>query len=138
MILNGLLGSKSAIATLTPTTFTLACNNKTVMESLWVACFQRVDYRLKTCDVVWINGQTIHSMTMDRVNLSELREALSPVQTFDMGRDPAPWKRWGALARKEGWQKEDWVHFLTPIEESGSDWQPGSESESESESDEEM
>lgn len=139
MLLSGTIGSKTVVADITPTTFTLTHNKETLMDSLWVVCFQRVSTVLKTCDVVWVNSDVVHVQTIDRTQLAELRNQLT-VPIFNIGADPAPWKRWQALAKKEQWQLEDWKHFLTPAPDSDSDWKPesGDEDESESESESEM
>ena len=129
MILHGTVGSKAVIAEITPTTCTLTHQNSIIMNSAWLVCFQRVSHRLKTCDAVWVNGDVVHVQTIDRSKLTELRDNLT-IPMFDIGMDPAPWKRWQALAKKEQWQLEDWKYFLTPVDDSDSDWKPGSESES--------
>ena len=134
MIITGTIGSEAVVAEVKPTTFTLTQNNKTLMDTLWVVCFQRVSTTLKTCDVVWVNGDVVHVQTIARACLSELRSHLT-VPMFDIGSDPAPWKRWQAIAQKEQWQLEDWKYFLTPESESESEWSPGSGSEYSSGSD---
>lgn len=138
MKIKGTIGSKQVLATIEGETFTITDNNKTLTNSLVFACFQRINPRLKTCDIVWVNTDDAHVQTIDRKDVDGIRDNCHyPI--FDIGADPGAWKRWMTASKKENWTLETWEALLNPVvEDSDSDWVPdGEEEESSSDEDSE-
>jgi hypothetical protein len=136
MKLCGTIGTKNVFATLENKSFVLSDTKKTLMESLWFIGLQRVSVGLKTCDVVWVNQDKYFVQSIDKNKLTELR-GKSFVPIYDIGPDPAPWKRWHKNAVRENWAKKDWDAFLNNDQYSDSDYVPESEESGPSESEEE-
>ena len=95
------------------------------MDDIWFVYLQRVSKRLKTCDVVFFDGQNIVEFTTDQTNIEEITDtATCPV--YFGGLDPLPWKKLKREADKYKWQREDWQHMFEEPElssDSESDWQ---------------
>lgn len=137
--IQGTVGAKSVVACLQGDTLTLKHKSKTLFQGkVWVICFQRVSKKLKTCDVVYIDGRDCHIQTIERSLVETIRDNVNcPI--YHVGLDPLPWKRFSKDAKKYKWDITDWQHLFeaeTESEESqdeDEDWVPD---ESESSDDE--
>ena len=110
------------------------------LSSLWLVGFQRVNKRIKTCDVIWIlDGEPI----VQTINREQIEIICNHIEcdVYMCGLDPLPWKKFHNDAKKYGWKKEDWCHLLSDDtsnddeEQDDSDWNPEDELEDESEDD---
>lgn len=139
----GTIGAKSAVTTLRSDGVDIQIENRDVraVRSLWLIGLQRLSKHLKTCDVVWVDGDTQQTIVQTIYPKDvELIINNAPCQVYMLGMDPPPWSKLSNTARKNDWQSEDWNHVFsdapTETEDSDEEWLPsGSESESEEESD---
>lgn len=137
----GTIGAKNVLAHLEGDKLSLKTKQKTLFEGpVWVICFQRVSKKLKTCDVVYIDGRNCYVQTIERSFMEKIRDdAACPV--YDVGLDPLPWNNFSKNAKKYKWERTDWQHLFeaeTETEEDSdedAEWVPDTE---ESDSDEEM
>ena len=115
-------------------------NKKVFDNDVWLVCFQRVSPRLKMCDVVFVHGDSVWQMSIERAHVDAITDTVdAPV--VHGGLDPLPWKRFAADAKEHGWQQEDWQHLFEDesLSESAGgsgsddDWVPGDDEESEDE-----
>ncbi len=136
--IRGTIGSKQVSTSLVDSNFCIRSGSKEMVAptTLWVVCFQRVSKRLKTCDVIWIDGRRCWEQTIDSSLVDTIRDVVScPV--YDVGMDPLPWTRFAKDAQKYDWELDDWQHLLeedeTDVEtiSEDSDYVPPEESESE-------
>lgn len=145
MQVSGTIGAKSAVSTLHSGGVEIKIENREVqsIRSLWLIGLQRLSKHLKTCDVVWVDGDT-HQTIVQTICPKDVEGILdnAPCTVYMLGPDPPPWSRLSATARKNDWKSEDWNHVFSEetneAEESDEEWLPnGSESDSEEESDDE-
>ena len=137
----GTIGAKNVFAHLEGDKLTLKTKQKTLFEGpVWVICFQRVSKKLKTCDVVYIDGRDCYVQTIERSFMQKIHDnAACPV--YHVGLDPLPWNNFSKNAKKYEWERTDWQHLFEAETESeeesdeDAEWVPDQE---ESESDEEM
>ena len=123
--IRGTVGSRQVLTSLVDKNFSICAGSNELVASstLWVVCFQRVSKRLKTCDVIWIDGRRCTVQTIDTSSVETIRDAVQcPV--YDVGMDPLPWNRFAKDAQKYGWELDDWQHLL---EEDDTDVEPCSE-----------
>lgn len=138
--IQGTIGAKNVSARLEGDQLTLKTKQKTLFQgSLLVICFQRVSKKLKTCDVVYIDGRDCHVQTIERSQMEIIQDnAICPV--YHVGLDPLPWKKFSKDAKKHNWQLEDWQHLFEAESEEEEDedaeWVP--DEEEEEDSDDEM
>lgn len=138
--IQGTIGAKNVSARLEGDQLTLKTKQKTLFQgSLLVICFQRVSKKLKTCDVVYIDGRDCHVQTIERSQMEIIQDnAICPV--YHVGLDPLPWKNFSKDAKKHNWQLEDWQHLFEAESEEEEDedaeWVP--DEEEEEDSDDEM
>ena len=141
----GTIGAKSAVSTLHSGGVEIKIKNREVqsIRSLWLIGLQRLSKHLKTCDVVWVDGDT-HQTIVQTICPKDVEGILNnaPCTVYMLGPDPPPWSRLSATARKNDWKSEDWNYVFSDdpedsseAEESGDEWLPGSESEEEDNSD---
>ena len=137
--IQGTIGAKNVAAHLKGAQLTLKTNQQIVFEGLvLVICFQRVSKRLKTCDVVYIDGRNCHVQTIEQSQMEVIHDnATCPV--YDVGLDPLPWKKFAKDAKKHKWQLEDWQHLFEAETESEEDedaeWRPDDEEDDDEEDD---
>jgi hypothetical protein len=138
--IQGTIGAKTVSAHLEGDQLTLKTKQKTLFQgSLLVICFQRVSKKLKTCDVVYIDGRDCHVQTIERSQMEIIQDnAICPV--YHVGLDPLPWKKFSKDAKRHNWQLEDWQHLFEAESEEEEDedaeWVP--DEEEEEDSDDEM
>lgn len=142
----GTIGAKSAVTTLRADGIDIKIKNREVrsIQSLWLIGLQRVSKQLKTCDVVWVDGET-QSTIVQTISPKDVELILNnaPCQVYMLGMDPPPWSKLTATARKNDWKSEDWNHVFSEApseaEYSDEEWLPdGTETESESESEDDI
>ena len=126
----GTIGSKSMNVIFDGNSFSLNDKSTHLMNFI---CFQRTSSSLKTCDVIWINSSNVYVHTIDKKLVSSIKK-LASVPIYDIGPDPAPWKKWHKRAKSEQWSLEDWNFFLGEEPDSDSDYVPNSEEDSEEDS----
>ena len=134
----GTIGAKPVSAHLEGNRLTLTHKNKILFQgSVWVICFQRVSKKLKTCDVVYIDGRKCYVQTIERSQVETIQDsAQCPV--YHVGLDPLPWKSFCSSAATYKWQVADWQHLFEAETESDSsddddEWVPDAEVESDDE-----
>jgi len=137
--IQGTIGAKNVSAHLEGDQLTLTTKQKILFQgSVWVICFQRVSKKLKTCDVVYIDGHDCHVQTIERSQM-ELIQDNATCSVYHVGLDPLPWKKFSNDAQKHNWQLEDWQHLFDAETESegeeDDEWLPDEESDSDEEED---
>jgi len=97
------------------------------LSSLWLVGFQRVNKRIKTCDVIWLlDGEPI-IQSIDRTHVDKICNNVE-CNVYMCGLDPLPWKKFHNDAKRYGWKIEDWCHLLSEDsseeDDEDSDWKP--------------
>lgn len=111
--IRGTIGSKQVSTSLVDQNFCIRSGSKEMVAptTLWLVCFQRVSKRLKTCDVIWIDGRQCHVQTIDTSLVETIRDVVQcPI--YDVGMDPLPWSRFAKDAQTHAWELADWQHLL--------------------------
>ena len=109
----GTIGSKQVLTSLEGKHFSIRSGSSEMVaqSTLWVVCFQRVSKRLKTCDVIWIDGRHCYVQTIDTSLVDTIHDIVQcPI--YNVGIDPLPWNRFAKDAQKHNWQLDDWQHLL--------------------------
>jgi len=110
-----------------------------VIRDIHFAAFERVSSTLKTCELVLVNSDNRPIIiTLFQKFLPQITPLLQcPI--INIGQDPENWSRLGSVARKNDWQKDDWMHVFSAGDTDKDDddeWLPGDEgSDSDSEYD---
>ena len=123
----------------TGTSVDFLSGEKTVnkMNDIWFVYLQRISKHLKTCDVVFFDGQNIIEFTTEQSNVDEIIDtATCPI--YIGGCDPLPWKKLTREANKHQWQREDWQHVFEEPEstsDSDSEWKPPEDDEDDDDED---
>lgn len=131
MEISGTSGTKPTAATISNNSVNIVSKKESKKINLIFVAFQRVSKRLKTCDVIWVGKDTFCLQTIE-YKLEEVIRDNCDVPIYDIGLDPAPWKKWHSTSVKEEWTMEDWEGLLIPDMESesdDSDWNPGEHSD---------
>ena len=102
-----------------------------VIRDIHFAAFERVSSTLKTCELVLVNSDNRPVIvTIFQKFLPQITPLLQcPI--INIGQDPENWSRLGSVARKNDWQKDDWMHVFAEAETEKDDddeWLPGDES----------
>ena len=106
--------------------------------SLWLVGFQRVNKRIKMCDVIWLMAGEPVVQSIDKTYVEKICEYVS-CNVYMCGLDPLPWKKFYKDAQRYGWKQEDWHHLLSEDSEeddddsNDSDWNPEDSEEEEEE-----
>ena len=103
-----------------------------VIRDIHFAAFERVSSTLKTCELVLVNSDNRPVIvTIFQKFLPQITPLLQcPI--INIGQDPENWSRLGSVARKNDWQKDDWMHVFSAGDTDKDDddeWLPGSEDE---------
>ena len=101
-----------------------------VIRDIHFAAFERVSSTLKTCELVLVNSDNRPVIvTIFQKFLPQITPLLQcPI--INIGQDPENWSRLGSVARKNDWQKDDWMHVFAEAETEKDDddeWLPGDE-----------
>ena len=116
--IQGTVGAKHVSAHLEGDQLTLTHKKKTLFKgSVWVICFQRVSKKLKTCDVVYIDGRQCYVQTIARSQMELIRDNVT-CPMYQVGLDPLPWKTFCNSANKHNWDVTDWQHLFEAETES--------------------
>jgi len=110
-------------------------SSENIMHNIWFMYVQRVSKRLKTCDIIFYDGEKRIEFTTEQTNLEKILD-VADCPVYIGGLDPLPWKKLMREAKKHKWQREDWQHMFEEPEsessDSDDDWKPPSESEEDS------
>ena len=111
------------------------------LDNLHFVAFERISPKLKTCEMVLVNGQNSPLVvTIDQTLLPQII-GLVQCDRINIGQDPENWSRLASVAQKNNWQKEDWLHVFSEAEtddEESEEWLPGQSDEDLSQSDEDL
>lgn len=147
MIVNGTVGASTVIAEISQKKVSFSGKKKLcTISPLHIVCFQRVDKRLKMCDIIYVDviNHSVVEQTIERVLIDQIQDVLD-CAIYVLGRDPLPWKRFTNDAKRYQWSLEDWQHLFeastsdSEEDQCDSEWAPGdisSSSESSSSEDE--
>jgi len=118
------------------------CKKKWRQSSLWLVGFQRVNKRIKLCDVIWLlDGEPV-VQSIDKTHVEKICNFVS-CHVYMCGLDPLPWNKFYKDAQRYGWKQEDWHHLLSEDSEEecndsdDSDWNPDEEDEEDEEDEDE-
>lgn len=148
MLVTGTIGATSVTAEISAHKVSFP-NQKKINEisPLKIVCFQRINKKLKTCDIVYIDVKkhVAIEQTISKDLIDSIRDELD-CAIYMMGADPLPWKRFVRDAKKYKWTLDDWQYLFEASSSSesdsaqDSDWTPdesASEDSEDSEDDEE-
>jgi len=102
-----------------------------VIRDIHFAAFERVSSKLKTCELVLVNSDNRPVIITIFQKLLPQITPLLKCPIINIGRDPENWSRLGSVARKNDWQKNDWMHVFSAGDTDKDDddeWLPGGES----------
>jgi len=112
--------------------------HKTI-DNIWFLYFQRVDKRLKTCDVIIFNNIEFVEYTIPQNDIEKIADIMTcPI--YIGGVDPLPWGKMRTSAQTNNWKLEDWQYVLEDDDDDDSEdddeeWKPPDDSEDDSEDD---
>ena len=148
MQISGTIGSTQVLSTLSERGVEIKKGSKVLhnISSLYLIGLQRVTKHLKTCDVVWVDGDTqqpiVQTIAQDDANriMEYACTDAAPCVAYLLGMDPPSWSKISATARKHDWKSEDWNHVFaeesteSDVDMGASDgeWLPDGEMESDS------
>ena len=112
----------------------------TIYANLYFIAVERVSSKLKTCEIIIVNSQ--NQPVIVTISQTALHPILNTVQCpiINIGQDPENWQKLSTIAKKNNWQKEDWIHVFSEAdteedEEKDEEWLPtGLEESSDSDS----
>jgi|TARA_B110000208_G_C11729263_1_gene415752 phosphopantothenoylcysteine synthetase/decarboxylase len=112
------------------------------LKTLFFIAFERLAPNLKTCEIVVVNGQNKPILVTIEQKLVPQVVANVKCPFINIGKDPENWKKLSNTAKKNNWQKEDWLYVFAENEtdednDDDDEWLPD-EDEQESSSDEEL
>lgn len=143
MNLVGTIGTKAVVTTSASQGIEIRHKNAILhrISELWMVGLQRVSKRLKTCDVVWLDGAT-QTPVVQSIAQSDVQTVMNhaPADVVLLGMDPPPWSKLSTTAKRHNWHKEDWLHVFSDDvteekseeEVSDGEWLPPSDDESDS------
>tara|TARA_B110000977_G_scaffold185805_1_gene251007 strand:- start:3865 stop:4299 length:435 start_codon:yes stop_codon:yes gene_type:complete len=131
MSITGTIGIKKVVANISLSGVEIKHKQNVLhdLTDLWLIGLQRVSKQLKTCDVVWVDGATQQPIVQS-IAQTEVEQVVkhAPCAVLMLGMDPPPWSRLASTARKNNWQKEDWLHVFSddmPTDDDDDDeWKP--------------
>lgn len=144
MIVTGTVGASTVTADISQNNVSFSGKkNLKDISPLEIVCFQRVNKRLKTCDIIYVDvvNHVVVEQTIERAFIEQIQDALD-CAVYMVGRDPLPWSRFTKDAKKYKWTLEDWQHLFEASSSENdersddSDWDPSSSSSSSSSSEE--
>jgi hypothetical protein len=107
-----------------------------MIRDIHFAAFERVSPKLKTCEIVLVNSDNRPVIiTIFQKLLPQITPLLKCSLIF-IGQDPENWTKLGNVARKNDWQKKDWLHVFSEeeTEKDEEEWLPGDDESSDSDS----
>ena len=133
MIVEGTIGASTVTADISSNSVSFSGNRKIQnISPLKIVCFQRVNKRLKTCEIIYVDveSHTIVEQTIDRSKVDDIMDHLD-CAIYMLGCDPLPWKRFTSDAKKYEWSVEDWQYLFEAsssdsdkANDNDSDWSP--------------
>jgi hypothetical protein len=131
-VITGSISAKDVEISFNRNDITLKSNGKIsmVIRDIYFAAFERVSPKLKTCELVFVNSDNRPVIITILQKLLPQITALLQCPIINIGQDPENWSRLSSVARKNDWQKKDWLHVFSDDEEESSseEWLPGNES----------
>lgn len=108
-----------------------------MIRDIHFAAFERVSPKLKTCEIVLVNSDNRPVIITIFQKLLPQITALLKCSVINIGQDPENWTKLGNVARKNDWQKKDWLHVFSEEETEKDDddeWLPDDDESSDSDS----
>jgi len=136
-VITGSISAKDVEISFNQNDITLKSNGKisTVIRDIYFVAFERISSKLKTCEIVLVNSDNRPVIiTIFQKLLPKIKE-LVKCPIVNIGQDPENWTKLGNVARKNDWQKKDWLHVFSDDEEESSseEWLPNESSEDDDE-----